>query len=252
MSDVIGAPLPRVVFVTGTDTGVGKTVVCAALTATLTAARRSVAVYKPTQAGLDHDGGDIDRIRRLAAIDDVHEGIRLPYPMAPIAAAERAGTTLPSADAHVTAIRRLAARHDHTLVEGAGGLLVQLDQQGRTLADIATATASACDPDRVGAIVVCRAALGTLNHTELTVEALSRRGIAVVGLVIGFWPRNPTEIDLSNRDYLSCHPVPLLAALPEHAGHLPPAQFRAAAPGWFQLTSHAVSGETATPQQAAT
>jgi dethiobiotin synthase len=222
------------VFVTGTDTGVGKTVLCAALAAALTAAHRSVAVYKPTQAGVDEDGGDIDRIRRLAAIDDVHEGIRLPYPMAPIAAAERAGMTLPSADAHVTAIGRLAASHDHTLVEGAGGVLVQLDQHGRTLADIVTATATACGSGTLGAIVVCRAGLGTLNHTELTVEALSRRGIAVVGLVIGSWPREPTEIDLSNREYLSRHPVPLLAAVPEQAGQLAPAQFRAAARGWFR------------------
>ena len=248
MSNTIAAPLPRLVFVTGTDTGVGKTVVCAALTVALTAAGRTVAVYKPTQVGVDDDGGDIDRIRWLAAIDDVHEGIRLPYPMAPIAAAERAGTTLPSADAHVTAIRRLAASHDYTLVEGAGGVLVQLDQQGRTLADIATATATGCGSDAVGAIVVCRAALGTLNHTELTVEALSRRDIDVVGVVIGSWPDKPTEIDLSNRDYLSRHPVPLLGALPEQAGQLAPARFRATAGRWFRFTAQLAGGESPTPR----
>jgi dethiobiotin synthetase len=226
--------LPRTVFVTGTDTGVGKTVVTAALAATLAAAGRKVAVYKPVQAGLEHGGGDIDVVRRLAGVD-VYEGIRLPDPMAPVAAARLAGMTLPAAAAHVATIRALAASHDHTLVEGAGGVLVQLDENGQTLADIAPATAPADGGDAPGAIVVCRAALGTLNHTELTVEALARRGVAIAGLVIGSWPREPTAVDLSNREYLSRHAVPLLGALPEQAGALRPGRFRAAARAWFQL-----------------
>jgi dethiobiotin synthetase len=224
------AGLPRVVFVTGTDTGVGKTIVTAALAAVLMTAGRSVAVYKPTQAGLEDGGGDIDVVRRLAGVE-VREGIRLPDPMAPVAAAQRAGVALPLAAEHVATIRRLAAAHDHTLVEGAGGVLVQLDGDGRTLADIAVATTA----ETTGAIVVCRAALGTLNHTELTVEALVRRGVVVTGLVIGSWPREPTEVDLSNREYLSRHAVPLLGAVPERAGGLDPSEFAPAAPGWFKF-----------------
>ena len=236
MTHTTVAMLPRVVFVTGTDTGVGKTIVTAALTAALTSAGRSVIVYKPTQAGLENNEGDIDVVHRLTG-SAVHEGIRLPDPMAPVAAAQLAGMTLPTVAEHVATIHRLAAEHDHTLVEGAGGILVALDQQGCTLADIATATAdpgaSHITGNATGAIVVCRAALGTLNHTELTIEALSNRGIAIAGLVIGSWPRDPGPVELSNRDYLSRHALPLLGAVPEQAGDLQPAQFQSAAADWF-------------------
>lgn len=225
------AALPRTVFMTGTDTGVGKTVVTAALAATLSARGRSVAVYKPVQAGLEDGAGDIDRVRALTGIDDVHEGIRLRHPMAPIAAAEREGITLPTADAHLAAIQQLSSDHDHTLVEGAGGILVQLDFAGRTLADLAAAMPKAAAP--AAAIIVSRAALGTLNHTELTIEALSRRGVPVAGLMIGSWPREPTDINLANHQHFSRHCVPLLGAIPEQAGRLSPAEFQSAALDWF-------------------
>lgn len=234
-ADQIMVQLPRVVFVTGTDTGVGKTIVCAAFAAVLTAAGRTVAVYKPAQAGLDDGHGDIDHVRRLSGIDHVYEGIRLRYPMAPVAAARRAGITLPDATAHVTTIKRLAASHDYTLVEGAGGVLVQLDHDGYTLPDIAAACGLS-DSATAGAVVVCRASLGTLNHTELTIEALNRRRIKVVGLVIGSWPNEPTEIQLSNLDYLRAHPVPLLGSVPEEVGLSPTQAFRKAASDWFQIT----------------
>jgi dethiobiotin synthetase len=223
--------LPAIVFVTGTDTEIGKTVTTAALAAALIADGRTVAVYKPTQAGTSDGQGDIDEIRRLAGLDDVHEGIRLPDAMAPVAAAARAQIKLPSAQDHQAAIQRLAATHDHTLVEGAGGLLVALDQDGHNLADIAGAT----DPSRTAAIVVCRSGLGTLNHTELTLEALSRRGIAICGVVIGSWPRQPTEIDISNRNYLNEHTVRLIGIIPQGAATLAPAEFRASAPGWLGI-----------------
>lgn len=230
------AVLPEVLFVTGTDTGVGKTIVTAALAAALVVAGRSVAVYKPTQAGLDDGAGDIDHVRRLAGIDEIHEGIRLPYPMAPVAAAQRAAIALPTAAAHVHAIQRLASAHDHTLVEGAGGALVQLDHDGATLLDIASAVAAGA-ANRAAAIVVCRAALGTLNHTELTLEALTHRGVTIAGVVIGSWPERPTEIEQSNLEYLSRHTVPLIGKVPAHTGQMEPGKFRAAAPGWFRLTA---------------
>lgn len=220
---------PKVIFVTGTDTDVGKTITTAALAAALGARGRSVAVYKPAQAGACDGQGDIDVVRGLAGLTDVHEGIRLADAMAPVAAAARAGVQLPPAQAHVAAIRQLAAARDHTLVEGAGGLLVALDAGGRTLADIALATGPSA-----AAVIVCRAGLGTLNHTELTIEALARRGIAVRGLVIGSWPRHPTDIDTSNRDYLSRHAVPLIGIIPEGAGTLTRAEFATSAEGWFR------------------
>ena len=220
---------PKIIFVTGTDTDVGKTITTAALAAALRARGRTVAVYKPAQAGTYDGQGDTDVVRRLTGLSDVHEGIRLPDAMAPVAAAARAGVRLPPAQAHAAAIRQLAAARDHTLVEGAGGLLVALDQDGRTLADIALATGPAA-----AAVVVCRAGLGTLNHTELTVEALTRRGIPIHGLVIGSWPRRPTDIDTSNWDYLSRHSVPLIGIIPEGAGTLAPAEFATSTDGWFR------------------
>lgn len=221
--------LPKIIFVTGTDTDVGKTIATAALAAALQGRGRTVAVYKPAQAGTDdHGHGDIDVVRGLTGLGDVHEGIRLADPMAPVAAAERAGVRLPPAAAHVAAIRELAATRDHTLVEGAGGLLVQLDQKGRTLADIAAASG----PD-AAAVIVCRSGLGTLNHTELTVEAAGRRGVAIAGLIIGSWPRRPTEVDTSNREYLSKHPAALIGVIPAGAGALAAPEFTASASGWF-------------------
>ena len=115
-------------------------------------------------------------------------------------------------------------------------MLVQLDSAGRTLADIAAAAGRRAAAS-AAVIVVCRAALGTLNHTELTIEALTRRGVPVAGLVVGAWPREPTDIDLSNHRYLSRHSVPLLGAVPEHAGRLAPPSSRPRLPAgsWLWL-----------------
>lgn len=222
--------VPRVLFVTGTDTDVGKTITTAALAATFTAVGRSVAVYKPTQAGSAPTGeGDVDTVRRLTGIRSLTEGIRLPEPMAPVAAAARAGVELPAARIHVDTIHELAERHDHTLVEGAGGLLVHLDSEGHTLADLAVAM-----PDDVAStVVVCRSGLGTLNHTDLVLEALARRSIATAGLVIGAWPRTPTDIDIDNRECLRRRAAPLIGAIPEGAGSLSRTRFRDRAALWF-------------------
>jgi 8-amino-7-oxononanoate synthase/dethiobiotin synthetase len=220
--------LPRILLITGTDTDVGKTIATAALAATLATRGRTVAVYKPVQAGTYDGGGDIDVVGRLAGTSDVHEGIRLAYPMAPVAAARRSGVALPPIKAHVRAVERLADTHNHTLVEGAGGLLVHLDGQRHTLADLAAGCAQP-----TATVLVCRAGLGTLNHTELTLEALNRRGIPVLGVLIGSWPQRPSEIDESNRAYLAALPVALLGAIPERAAALEPAAFRAQAASWI-------------------
>ncbi len=212
-----------VVYVTGTDTGVGKTIAVATLAATLDG---SVAVYKPTQAGLEDGHGDIDVVRRLSGVTNVHEGIRLTYPMAPVAAAAREGTKLPPLSEHAERIAALAADNDHVLVEGAGGLLVALDTEGGTLTDF---------PGPF--IVVCRAGLGTLNHTALTLAALSARNREVAGLIIGSWPEQPDEVEQSNRLELA-RSAPLLGALPDGAGLLDPSAFRAAASNWLLIAPY--------------
>lgn len=214
-----------VIVVSGTGTGVGKTIVTAATAALARAAGRTVAVVKPAQTGVDAgEPGDCDDVRRLSGIDDVHELARFPHPLAPAAAARVAG--LPPVDLRAAAVtvRRLAGLVDLVLVEGAGGLLVRFDGDGTTIADLA---------GRLGApvLVVTRPELGTLNHTALTLEALTRRGLDVAGVVLGTWPADP--------DLACCCNVadiegllggrPLAGALPAGAGSLPRTEFLAVA-----------------------
>jgi dethiobiotin synthetase len=224
-----GMVLPPVVLVTGTDTGVGKTVVTAALAAYLSPSRR-VGVFKPAQTGVaPGEAGDIDEVRRLAGVDDVHEGVRLLEPLAPTTAARRQGVTPPTVADHAAVIAELAAERDHVLVEGAGGLLVGLDADGNNLADLAEHL-----PGRFGFVVVVRAGLGTLNHTGLTVEALRRRLLPVVGLVIGAWPESPDLAERCNLDDLpAVTGVPVIGRLPAGASGLAPADFQRAASDWF-------------------
>lgn len=216
--------VPSIIAVTGTDTDVGKTVVTAAIAAALRAAGRTVAAYKPVQTGVrDDDDGDAQVVTRLSGVD-VGEGARLTEPMAPRPAAAIDGARLPTLDDHATWVRDAATSCDHVLVEGAGGVLVELTEEAETLADLAGAVGAAC-------VVVTRSALGTLNHTLLTLEALERRGVPVLGTVIGSWPSSPSRLEVSNRDYLAGLDVPLLGAVPAGAPALP--NFAAQAPGWL-------------------
>jgi len=224
-----------VCFVTGTDTGVGKTVVTAALAAILRARGRKVAVVKPAQTGVrPGEAGDVDEVRRLAGPVDVREGARLPDPLAPDRAALVAGVELPCLRDQLGLILGAAAGRDDVLVEGAGGVTVNL---GRTfgLLDLAGQVRQAGQP--VAWIVVARAGLGTLNHSKLTVGAIRDRGFAVQGIVIGSWPAEPGLADRHNRDDdLASHTgVPVLGAIPEGAGALPPPDFRARAADWIRL-----------------
>jgi dethiobiotin synthetase len=203
--------LPRIVFVTGTDTGVGKTVTTAALASALSGHPDGpVAVYKPAQTGVAADEpGDIDEVRRLSGVDRVSEGVRLLRPMAPPAAARREGAVLPGLDEHVRHIRAEAENAAHVLVEGAGGLLVELDGEGHTLADLA-----ACFPEESATVVVVRSCLGTLNHTLLTLEALNTRKLPVAGLVVGSWPAEPDDVEADNLKFFRGLNVPLLGVIP--------------------------------------
>jgi len=224
-----------VCFVTGTDTGVGKTVVTAALAAILRGRGRDVAVVKPAQTGVrPGEAGDLDEVRRLAGPVDVREGARLPDPLSPDRAALVAGVELPSLDDQAGLILRAAAGRDDVLVEGAGGVTVNL---GRAfgLLEIADRVRGAGQP--VAWVVVARAGLGTLNHSTLTVSAIRDRGFAVRGVVIGSWPAEPGPAERHNRgDDLASHSgVPVLGAVPEGAAALPPAEFQARAADWIAL-----------------
>jgi dethiobiotin synthetase len=210
-----------VVVVTGTGTGVGKTAVTSAIAALAVAAGRRVAVLKPAQTGIDAAQlGDVDEVRRLAGPSvTCRELARFPAPLAPARAARLAGLIPVTTATTASVARELAVEHDLVLVEGAGGLLVPLDDSGGTLADVAAALSAPV-------LVVVGAGLGTLNHTALTVEALRTRRLGCAGIVIGAWPTQP---DLAARCNLIDLPavtgLPLLGVVPGGAGHLTAAEF---------------------------
>ena len=215
MPFAVGSATVSVLVVTGTGTGVGKTVVTAAVAALAAARGSRVAVVKPAQTGVGPDEpGDLADVRRLAGITDLHEHARFPDPLSPAAAARLAGRA--PLDLRVTAdrVRALAADRDLVVVEGAGGLLVRYDDEGATVADLAR------DLD-ADVLVVVDPALGTLNHTALTLEAMAHRGLRLAGLVVGAWPPDPDLACRSNvRDLEMLAARPLAGALPAGAGAL--------------------------------
>ncbi|MCS7080451.1 MAG: dethiobiotin synthase [Chloracidobacterium sp.] len=182
--------MARTFFVTGTDTGVGKTTVTTALLRLLVADGYRARAVKPIESGcrVSADGelepADALAHRRAAGLEHLplerFIRYRLQEPLAPAVAAERAGLSL-DLTACVELVVAAQAETDVLLVEGAGGLLVPFTgnaQDGyQTVADFIMAL-------NVPALVVARARLGTLNHTLLTVRELDRRGIACVGVIL--------------------------------------------------------------------
>lgn len=230
-----------VVLVTGTDTGVGKTIVTAALASAL-ARFGTVAVYKAVQTGvLPSDPGDADEIRRLSGVREATSGVRLREPMAPVSAAAIDGVTLPTIGEHAARVAALREDAEWVIVEGAGGVLVELDGVGGTIADIGRALGSDHGVDDA-TVVVTRAGLGTLNHTALTVEALDRRGLPIVAVVIGSWPDQPGIIEVTNREQLAR--LHALDAVPCGAAQLEPARFQSEAATWLPRV---LAGVGATP-----
>lgn len=206
-------------MITGTGTGVGKTVATAALACCARRAGIDVAVCKPVQTGTDDGDDDLAEVARLSGVTELAGLARYPRPVAPAAAAELAGAPLPTRDDVLTLIAALDRPGRLTLVEGAGGLLVQLADRDVTLRDLAVDLGAA-------ALVVATAELGTLNHTALTVEALAAQGVSCAGLVIGSWPRRPGVVETSNRSALQ-RLAPVRAALPAGAAALNADQFAA-------------------------
>lgn len=220
----------RIVVVTGTDTGVGKTVVSAAL-GVVARAKGTVTLVKPVQTGVGPgDEGDAGVVHRLSGCA-VQEYTALGDPLAPDTAARLRGVAIPRVAEYADRVRVLAEFEDTVIVEGSGGLLVRLDTEGGTLLDIAAELHATHDVD---VVIVVRAGLGTLNQSELTVQALRARGLEPAGLVIGSWPADPGQAESLNRDELPrVTGVPLLGMVPEGAGTLGPEEFQARAPGWL-------------------
>ncbi len=219
LTDVLAWRALTILVVTGTGTGVGKTVVCAALASAARQAGIDVAVCKPVQTGTARGDDDLAEVGRLAGVTQLAGLARYPQPMAPAAAAEHAGMALPARDQIVRLIADLDRPGRLTLVEGAGGLLVELAEPGVTLRDVAVDVAAA-------ALVVVTADLGTLNHTKLTLEALAAQQVSCAGLVIGSWPDPPGLVAASNRSALA-RIATVRAALPAGAASLDAGDFAA-------------------------
>lgn len=175
------------VFITGTDTGVGKTVVTAMLAVGLKKLGIDVGVMKPIASGaVDTADGpasaDALFLKRCSGVVDLLceiNPVLLRAPIAPAAAARFEGTPIDVA-AIEAGYRTLSARHSLVLVEGAGGLMTPIADQ-YLMRDLARDLAIPC-------LVVARAGLGTVNHTALTIEALRSAGIPILGVVIGNVP----------------------------------------------------------------
>ncbi len=168
-------------FVTGTDTGVGKTVVSAALIRRLVQMRCSVGVMKPVETGVQSDSPDDSDAGRLTAAAGVEDSLDLvcPYrfhaPLAPLAAARTEGRSIELQEI-LRRYERLAGRYALLVVEGAGGLLVPMGQDW-SMRDLIA---------RIGlpVLIVGRAGLGGINHALLTLECLQRAHIAVLALLL--------------------------------------------------------------------
>jgi len=195
-------------FVTGTDTGMGKTVAAAALARAEREAGRAVAYCKPVQTGLaPGEPGDADFVAATAGVA-AGEGLRLAEALAPAVAADRAGIKI-DVDALVSWCRHQADGVDVLLVEGAGGLLAPLAGDV-TMADLALRL-------EADVVVATRPGLGTLNHTALTLEAARARGLPVAGLVVCGWPAEPGVTETTNLERLAAM-APVLGLIPFVAG----------------------------------
>ena len=201
---------PRGIFVTGTGTEVGKTVVAAAIARTLAGDGQRVAVFKPAVTGLD-EGVETDHelLRRASGSDQSDEEIA-PYrygpPASPHLAAAMAGEEIdPERLRHAAAVA--AAGAETIVCEGVGGLLVPLSP-GYLVRDLAADLGHPL-------VVVAGPGLGTINHTLLTVEAARAAGLEIAAVVLNPWPQEPREIERSNLETIaSLAEVPVLTLPP--------------------------------------
>jgi dethiobiotin synthetase len=201
-------------FVTGTDTDVGKTVLSAALLAAMTGAGEPVAAHKPAVTGLDEQPGEglslaehaaapwpPDHALLGAAAGMAPEDVaprRYGPAVSPQLAAELAGEPLDRREllAAAAEVAASAVREERTLiVEGAGGLLSPLAAE-LTVCDLAVAL-------RLPLLIAARPGLGTVNHTLLTLQAARAAGLSVRAVVLTPWPERPSRLERYNREAIT-------------------------------------------------
>jgi dethiobiotin synthetase len=188
----------RGLFVTGTDTGVGKSVLAAAVCAGLARRGERVAALKPALTGLDEEPGewphDHELLASVASAGQAPEAIapnRFGPPLSPHLAAELAGVRIEPA-ALLAAVHAAAAASDAIVVEGVGGLMVPLTP-GYLVRDLAVDLG-------MPVVVAARTGLGTINHTLLTLDSARSAGLRVVGVAMTPWPLEPSAMERSNCD----------------------------------------------------
>ncbi len=212
--------LPKIkgIFLTGTDTDVGQTWVAAGLTAVLRERSRRAVYFKPIQSGCPLQEGrpvptDARLAHRVAGLTEPLEvltPVALRLPLAPGVAAAQAGVEI---DLGLIAanLKRLAARYDFLVVEGAGGLYVPLIGTRFLVLDLIRWL-------NLPLAVVAKSGLGTINHTVLTVKAAQAAGIVVAGVILNRYPENPGLAAATNPGIIEALTgVPILGRVPEVA-----------------------------------
>jgi dethiobiotin synthetase len=198
----------RGLFVTGTDTGVGKTVLSAALLAAMAADGQPVSAHKPAVTGLDDLDADVAHARWPAdhellaatagmAADDVAP-LRYGPAVSPVLASELAGETLDARRLLTAAAAALGDPDDidgTLVVEGVGGLLSPL-AENLTVCDLAVSL-------RLPVLIAARPGLGTINHTLLTLQAARAAELDVRAVVLTPWPQEPSRLELSNLEAIT-------------------------------------------------
>jgi dethiobiotin synthetase len=182
------------VFVTGTGTEVGKTVVAAVLARTLAEEGKRVAVFKPAVTGLEEEGETDHALLRRASGSSQSDDEIAPYryqpPASPHLAAALAGEEI-HPERLRQAAREAAADADAIVCEGVGGFLVPLSPT-YLVRDLAADLGHPL-------VVVASPGLGTINHTLLTLESARAAGLEVAAVVLNPWPERPSEIESDNR-----------------------------------------------------
>jgi len=224
-------------FFTGTDTGVGKTLIVAAVARRLLRQGRMVRVCKPVATGATKMNGrwvseDTLRLARAANVTDNLDVVTpwaFPEPVAPSVAAELAGMNL-NLECLAEAVRAQQRPGSMMLVEGVGGLLCPLTER-ETVADLVGLLG-------LPLVVVTRRGLGTLNHTLLTLEAARRRGLPVAGIVVNeTMPSHGLADETNVRELQRRIEVPLLAVVPYQEAPVSEEVPALAAVDWWQLAS---------------
>lgn len=190
-----------ITFITGIDTGIGKSFATGLLARYLRAGGKSVITQKLVQTGTSGEPEDITIHRALMGIgltEDDARGLTCPYrfkfPASPHLAAKMESASI-HAEALSASADLLAERYDHVLIEGAGGICVPLDGDFTILDYVGMR--------RYPVIIVTSSRLGSINHTLMTLEMLKSRGLDVAGMIYNLYPPEDETITADSRELFS-------------------------------------------------